>query len=205
MSSAELKPVERAIVSGLHAQVLSSVADPATTLAIWRRRLNDHVRDAADEISERAFEFVTGLDPFCAHEQRRVRDELLGVTGCDHTPLHDDLLDLSRRYATASQSRAVKVRLETVRDDGCRRFHLDNVATRLVVTYRGPGTQWVPPAFARAARDQQMAYEGPVMSLATGETAIFRGKKSGAADLIYHRSPPLTPGAPARLVAVIDA
>lgn len=205
MSIAELKPIERAIVSGPNAEILSSVADPATMLAIWRRRLSDQLRDAADKISERALDDVTSLDPFCERERRRARQELAGVTGGDGAPLHDDLLDLSRRYAEASQSRTVKIRLETVRDDGCRRFHLDNVVMRLVVTYRGPGTQWVAPAFACAARDQQTAYEGPLNRIGTGDVTLFRGKKSGAPDLIYHRSPPLSQGAPARLVAVIDS
>lgn len=204
MSIAELKPIERAIVSGLHAETLSSIADP-TTLAIWRRHLDDQLIDAADKISERSLEYATSLDPFCEREKRRVRQELVDVTGGDYTPLHGDLLDLSRRYAKASQSRTVKIRLETVRDDGCRRFHHDNVVMRLVVTYRGPGTQWVPLAFASAARDQQTAYEGPVNRIKTGDVALFRGKKSGATDLIYHRSPPLAQGAPARLVAVIDS
>lgn len=205
MSLAELEPVETAIVCGHRPEILSSIADPTTTLAIWRRHLNDRLTQAAEKISERAFEYVATLDPVCADEQRRVREELVGVTGGDYALLHDDLLELCRRYAKASQSRAVKIRLETVRDDGCRRFHLDNVAMRLVVTYRGPGTQWVPPAFARAARSQQTAFEGPLNRIKTGDVALFRGKKSDAADLIYHRSPPLAQGAPARLVAVIDA
>lgn len=205
MSLAELKPVETAIVCGPRPEILSSIADPTTTLAIWRRHLNDQLTQAADKISERAFEYVATLDPFCAHEQRRVRQELVGVTGGDYAPLHEDLLELSCRYAKASQSRTVKLRLETVTDDGCRRFHLDNVVMRLVVTYCGAGTQWVPPVFANAARDQQTAYDGPLNAVMTGDVALFRGKKSGAPGLIYHRSPPLAQGAPARLVAVIDA
>ena len=205
MSIAELKPTGGAVVSGPRAEILAGVADPATTLAIWRRHLSDPLRDAADKISERALDYVTSFDPFCEREQRRAKQELAGVTGGDGARLHDDLLDLSRRYAQASRSRKVKIRLETVRDDGCRRFHLDNVVMRLVVAYRGPGTQWVSPAFAAAARDQQTAYEGPLNCLNTGDVALFRGKKSGAPDLIYHRSPPLPQGAPARLVGVIDS
>lgn len=204
MSLAEIEPSDRTIVSGSDAEIFSCIVKPTTTLAIWRRRLSDPLADAAHRISEQALELTTTVDPFCEQARLRLRQELISATGRHYAPFYDDILDLSARYAKASRGQAVKIRLETVGDDGCRRFHLDNVIMRLVVTYRGPGTQWVRPAFATAASDLQTAYEGPLERLGTGDAAIFRGKKSGVSGLVYHRSPPITPGAPARLVAVID-
>lgn len=204
-SLTELPPIETVIVSGSDAKILSRVSNPATTLAIWRRRLDGRLTDVARLIAQEALELVTRLDPFCEEACRRFRQETTSATGRSCAPLNDDLLELSRLYAKASQSRTVQIRLEAVRDDGCRRFHLDNVAMRLIVTYCGPGTQWVSPAFATSARDQQMAYEDPLNSLMAGDVAIFRGKKSGVDNLVLHRSPPLKDYDAARLVAVIDS
>lgn len=205
MSTAEIKPLGKAIAAGSHAEVFLSLADPTTTLAIWRRQLADELKDAAKLISEHAFEFITPLSPFCKEDRQRFRQELTSSTGCNCATLADDLVDLSELYAKVSQEQTVRIRIETVEDDGCRRFHLDNVVMRLVVTYFGPGTQWVPPAFATAAREQQTNYTGPLNCIDTGDVAIFRGKKSGAPDLVLHRSPPLRQVDPARLVAVIDS
>ncbi len=205
MSVAGIEEIENVIVSEPHAEALASMVEHATALAIWRRQLGRELKDAARLISAHAFEFAIALNPFCEAERRGVIQQLSASTGLDSTAIVDDLLDLSRRFAAAAETQTVCIRLETVRDRGCRLFHLDNVFMRLVVTYRGPGTQWVQPAFAAAARHQQTAYKGPLNSLGTGDAAIFRGKKSGGANLIYHRSPPRKRGDPPRLVAVIES
>ncbi len=204
MSVAKLKPFEGVIASGPRAEFLACIAHPAVTLAIWRRQLTDELKGVAELISEDDIGCVTLINPHRHIDSKRFTQELNSSTGRDCTALLDDLLDLSRWFADASQNQTVRIRFETVNDNGCRRFHLDNVSMRLVITYSGPGTQWVPTAFADAAREQQENYVGPLNCLGTGDAAIFRGKKSGANSLIRHRSPPLKPGSPARLVAVID-
>jgi len=204
VNAAELKPLGRTIITGPHPQVLLGVVDRTITLAVWCRQLADDLAAAAKQISEVAFELVISLDPWCDRDRQRLKQELTSSTGCDCATLADDLIDLSQRYAQASQNKTVRIRLETVKDDGCRKFHLDNVPMRLVVTYAGPGIQLVPVMYSSAASEQQEKYNGPLNSIETGEAAIFIGKKSGRVDLIFHRSPPMKPSDSARLVAVID-
>lgn len=59
--------------------------------------------------------------------------------------LRDDVLALADVYGRATGARSMWIRLETVRGDMCRAFHVDDVSFRLVTTYRGPGTEWIPP------------------------------------------------------------
>ena len=205
MSVSDVRPLGKPIAIGQSPDIFLNAADPITTLAIWRRQLDEPLLEAAQVLSEKAFQVVTPLNPHSKDDQQRFKQELISATEHDCALLLDDLLDLSERYAKLSQTQNVRMRIETVEDGGCRRFHLDNVVMRLVVTYCGSGTQWVLPEFAAAAHAQQTNYAGPVNSVDTGDVAIFRGKKSGAENLIFHRSPPLKPGSPARLVAVIDS
>ncbi|MEO1251335.1 MAG: DUF1826 domain-containing protein [Pseudomonadota bacterium] len=204
MSVAETKSFEGAIACGSDPAVLSRIAEPTITLAIWRRQLAADLKSAAAKISKRDVDLVTSLNPNSNDDRQRFTGEIGTLADGAGKALAHDLLDLAERYIKIIPGRTARIRFETVKDDGCRRFHLDNVAARLIVTYHGPGTQWVSPALASTARERQSDYAGPLNSIRAGDVAIFRGKKSGAADLILHRSPPLTPVEGARLVAVVD-
>ncbi|MEL6369190.1 MAG: DUF1826 domain-containing protein [Pseudomonadota bacterium] len=116
----------------------------------------------------------------------------------------DDLIDLSTMFSEANGQPDLLVKLETIEDDRCRKFHLDNVKARLVVTYHGPGTQWVTPGDEERALHEQTAFTGPISEVAVGNVAMFFGKKSDRATLILHRSAPIESRKLRRLVAVID-
>lgn len=51
----------------------------------------------------------------------------------------------------AQESRCV-LRLEAVGTDACSKFHTDMVRIRLLCTYRGPGSEWVPDDHVRRTR-----------------------------------------------------
>lgn len=53
-----------------------------------------------------------------------------------------DMTLLARLFATMTGQERVRVRLDGVTHDSCRRFHLDAIGLRLLCTYRGAGTQW---------------------------------------------------------------
>ena len=85
--------------------------------------------------------------------------------------------------------------LETLR--GCRRYHIDNVPMRLLVTYYGKGTEWLPPS----ACDYLAYYNGEKNEkiikdilkkefLNNWDIAIFKGKKYEDGERgILHRTP----------------
>ena len=75
---------------------------------------------------------------------------------------------------------------------GCRRYHIDNVPLRLLVTYAGQGTEWLPDVAAdRQAFESGMANEfilkDPSARQFAGlwDVAVFRGGPSG----VLHRTP----------------
>lgn len=101
-----------------------------------------------------------------------------------------DMADVCNIFCDMVGEDAIGFSLGTER--GCRRYHIDNVPMRLLVTYAGRGTEWLP----ETAADRQ-AFEGgmpnelilkdPLARQFVGiwDVAIFRGGPKG----ILHRTP----------------
>ena len=75
---------------------------------------------------------------------------------------------------------------------GCRRFHVDQVPIRLLVTYAGQGTEWLPDeaadrlAFANGASNDLIVKDVRARHfMNTWSVAIFRGGANG----LLHRTP----------------
>lgn len=111
--------------------------------------------------------------------------------------LLSDMLRLSHMFAVLTRNEHVRLRFDGITGDACRKFHVDSVGFRLLVTYAGPGTQWSmgdPEAGAGIEEVPRCA------------VALFRGRKREGATTL-HRSPPIShlPEAQrSRLVFCID-
>lgn len=117
-----------------------------------------------------------------------------------------DIVSLAQVFSDLTGTCRVRVRLETVDDDACRRFHTDNVRFRLVTTYRGPGTQWISPqALGRLDAGQPLP-QSAIRQLDRGSVAIMRGSKGASGDRpgLLHRSPPIEGTGITRLFLAID-
>lgn len=120
--------------------------------------------------------------------------------------LSEDIVFLARWFQNRVGAGRLLVRLETVDDDACRRFHADNVRFRLVTTYRGPGTQWLSPADANGLEDDQTLSADRIRRLERGHVAILRGAREATPDHpgLLHRSPPIEGSGVTRLFLAID-
>jgi len=95
--------------------------------------------------------------------------------------------------------------VSVTRHDDCRKFHVDWVGLRLIVTYVGPGTEWVSndgvhrPALhanwrSLAAINRRIVPDPRrVMAAAAGDVLVLKGESyPGNAGLgAVHRSPPI--------------
>ena len=101
-----------------------------------------------------------------------------------------DMSEICQIFCDTLNSKSISFCLGTER--GCSRYHIDNVPMRLLVTYMGQGTEWLPNEIAnRAAFEEGLPNEkivkdsSKIKSIKTFNVAIFRG---GAAGLL-HRTP----------------
>ncbi|MBX9617247.1 MAG: DUF1826 domain-containing protein [Caulobacteraceae bacterium] len=146
------RPAPHCVV-GDSPSIFSALADPSVRLVIWRRP-----NPCQPE----------GYPPFA----RPARDELT----CLPDWLGRDILLLGGLYQ-ALADRDWQVRLEAAEGRTCPAFHEDAVRLRLLVTYRGPGTEWT------TGPDN-----APVREVPPGAVAAFKGRAWPSSARLLHRS-----------------
>ena len=203
---ADAPPRRRAIaVSGTEPEVLLDVLRPEVNLAVWHRDLPSLLGPALRRLAEAA--------PFTAvaEDTPEAAVDALAAKLPAAAPL-DLLLDI-RRLATvfaavADTGSVVRIRLEAITGPACHRWHADAVGLRLLCTYRGAGTEWLPIAggAAIARHLDPKALPCARAQLATGAVALLKGEgfAGNAGFGCIHRSPPAGPGERARLLLCLD-
>ena len=66
------------------------------------------------------------------------------LPGEDFAPLREDLMLLADMMACLFGVSGVGVRVTALEKPMCPRFHVDRIPVRLLCTYGGPGSQWLP-------------------------------------------------------------
>lgn len=133
--------------------------------------------------------------------------------------VRDDITSLVSALSRLSGGRRAKVTLGVVADDSCRRFHTDYVGFRAVVTYAGPGTEWVPDdavvrehlgkpfASIAVANRNTVPDRRRVQRASPYDMVLMKGlaAKGNADGGLVHRSPPIQRKKRSRLVLVVTS
>jgi hypothetical protein len=201
-----LMPARHAL-TGRSAAVLRSIRDPMITLAAWMRLPPRGLRMVADALAARA-PFSVAVEDRPGPAAATVTGGLPGLTGCGRTRLTADLAQLAGMFAEIAGTTAVRIRLDAIDGPACRLFHADHVGLRLLCTYAGPGTQWVPDhAVDRAVlgdNTRAITRQAAIRRLPRFAVGLFKGEAfpGNAGRGIVHRSPPVR--ATPRLLLCID-
>jgi hypothetical protein len=192
-------------ISDADPKVLLDVRRSEVNLAVWDRTLPTMLSPALRLLTEAA--------PFTAvvEDTPQAAVDALAAKLLADAPL-DLLLDIRRLAllfaAVIDTGGALRIRLEAITGRACHRWHADAVGLRLLCTYRGPGTEWLPlaggAAVARSLHPKTLP--GEPRRVATGAVAILKGEgfAGNAGFGCIHRSPPAGPGERARLLLCID-
>jgi hypothetical protein len=126
--------------------------------------------------------------------------------------LAEDIADLIDGWALVTEATRCHLLLERIDSDQCMKFHTDQVGIRLLCTYRGPGTWWVPNHLARRdllgtdADNQDIVPDvDDIREVPTSAIALLKGDAYDPLDVgIIHRSPPIASRGLVRLLLRID-
>ena len=112
--------------------------------------------------------------------------------------LTKDMIKLSEAFSNLMKVNFIRLRLEVVSTNSCRKFHIDAVKGRLICTYRGQGTQY---GISTDGGDPQYFQTTP-----TGYPILLRGSlwSEDISLRILHRSPPIEGTGETRFVFIID-
>ncbi|WP_050759197.1 DUF1826 domain-containing protein [Pseudooceanicola batsensis] len=119
--------------------------------------------------------------------------------GPERERLIDDVAALADIFAGVTNAPWLRLRLDVVTGDACRRFHVDRVTARLVCTYRGTGTQY-------GVSDADGADPQTIHTVPTGAPFVVRGTLWPAQPDpgLLHRSPPIEGTGETRLMLALD-
>ncbi len=129
----------------------------------------------------------------------------------EDAPLREDLSLLADMTACLFGVTGVGLRVAALEKPMCPRFHVDRIPVRLLCTYGGPGSEWLPSAsvpegLLTPGASQEGRYQGQAVErLATGQVALFKGDAWGETPGggVVHRSPPVAAGEK-RLLITLD-
>lgn len=179
---------------------LESFRDPACAAAIWHREMPADVTTWLSSLKAEALPNGRVVLQAKAVEDtvRHLCDIARIPKGQQRDWLIADISNLAHCFAALLRAPYLRLRLQAVTTNACRRFHLDAITGRLVCTYRGTGTQY--------GTSVKNADPKQVFTVPTGAPILLRGTlwPSEPPSGLLHRSPPIEGTGETRLVLVLD-
>lgn len=181
-------------VFGESPRVLGDVLQDGVNLAVWQRRLAPQVEDFA--------RLLIGLDHPLTYEQVMDVNEdkapVLGGLLNQAADLHGyegfvaDVAWLVAAYTCLLDARRVGLRLRVLEGPMCPLFHVDKVPLRLLTTYTGLGSEWLPEGCSDRSRLQLTHIPvDNIRQLQPGDVALLKGERwpGNEGRGLVHRSP----------------
>lgn len=189
--------------------VLTKIYDDSTNMAIWQREvcakrrhnLQHYLQKNSPSLSLTRIIEVDAIE-------RDLADILTGFP--DHEALHANIAELVDMFCCLFDLPRAGLRLKVLERAMCPRFHVDRVPCRLVTTFCGAGTQWLPQPLAnyQGLKDEAPGvyqHKNDIQVLQPGDVALLKGElwqgNEGAG--LVHRSPPAS-ATEMRLLLTLD-
>lgn len=198
-----------------HPGVFADIFQDSHNIAIWRRNLPSDLQLDVKSLlaSGKSLQISLTLSP------QNCRAGLKGaLQNHENTnALVEDISMLVDLYCRLFGLKDARLRLTALDRVMCSRFHVDNLPCRLVTTYLGCGTQWLPHETVDRTKlgkgnnglpdELSGIYRsaGDIQQLTNGDVALLKGARwegSGPFALV-HRSPRPKPGE-TRLLLTLD-
>ena len=197
------------------ASLLSDIYREDINLCVWQRTLEKTIQATIDTliVSKPHLQLSLRVQPHTVLELLHREIE----TTTNISPLLQDITMLVDMFCFLFDLEEAGLRLTVLQEAMCPRFHVDRVPCRLITTYRGIATQWLPQH--RVDRSKLGAgnqglpdttsgiYQNPqhIESLNIGDVALLKGESwnENEGGGIVHRSPQPSNGEK-RLLMTLD-
>ncbi|QTP57491.1 DUF1826 domain-containing protein [Billgrantia antri] len=192
--------------------VLPRIFDDGITLAVMERRLDSALTLAvrAQLCHPRGLEWQWRGAPGPAMQEDLARRLPAPEAG---EALVEDIGTIAEAMAYLFSTETIGIRLRTLEGAMCPRFHVDNLPVRLVSTYAGPASEWLPEhavnrdglGAPHPHKPDIVADPGAIQQLGVGDLALLKGGGWVGNETrgLVHRSPQPAPGE-RRLLLALD-
>ena len=121
---------------------ISNIFNREINISIWKRNLNSNILHASEILLTKN----SDLQFSELINKNFSIDFLVDKIGADEKliPFYEDIQYLTKLFCELFDIRDAWLRIDAIDKPMCPRFHADHLKCRLVTTYYGPGTQWLP-------------------------------------------------------------
>lgn len=202
------------VATGNSPEVFAEIYDSAINMAIWQRHITPGVAEAAAEfVASRQKPYLSAI--MTPNEAPSLLRKEMGGSSFDE--LADDVSVLVDMFCCLFDLDQVGLRMTVLRDPMCPKFHVDHVPCRLITTYTGVATQWLPHHLVRRDKLGQGSQgkpdhesglyrcESDIQSMACADVALLKGEgwQGNQNAGLVHRSPAIKSGE-SRLLVTLD-
>jgi hypothetical protein len=196
-------------------EVLADIYDPATNIVTWKRKLNENLTSSIDRLFDETQSLKVEGD-VTAESVRTFLANRLDDLECLEA-LSSEIAELVDMFCCLFDLEDAGLRLTMLDHAMCPRFHTDKVPCRLVTTFQGSATEWLPHELVDRSKlghgnnglpdDESGIYkdESDIRRLRSGDVALIKGElwEGNENAGLVHRSPKLEPGEK-RLLLTLD-
>lgn len=202
-------------IAGDDAVVLHDIYRNDAHIVVWQRKLSKELALAVDNIlnSKSTLRVALKVSATTAHHDINQALASIGVSAV----LINDMVLLVHLFCHLFDLERASLKLTTLAQTMCPKFHTDNVACRLLTTYQGRATEWLPQHVLDRNKlgvgsqgkpdDESGLFQSAadIRHLQQGEVALLKGKlwPGNAHAGLVHRSPPMSAGE-RRLLFTLD-
>jgi hypothetical protein len=204
----------RRAVQGKAPDVFTDIYQEDTNIVIWQRELPTSLKDSVQELLSSKPDFQTEM-AVTAQNALTSLNKSFGSTRLSE--LSENIAELVDMFCYLFELKQAGLRLKTLDRAMCPRFHVDKMPCRLVTTYQGIATEWLPHELVDRSKlgrgnnglpDHESGLfqnQRDIQQLACGDVALLKGELwSGNENAgLVHRSPTL-PDRKRRLLLTLD-
>lgn len=188
------------VMSGPEPEILADIHLRGVAASIWNRPCEPAFVDWIDGLPVESLPELRTTVPVHLAEAAAIAacEQAKIPSSSERDILTGDIAALAMMLSKTLDVRQMRIRLDVSDEMMCPKFHMDNVPARLLCTYRGPGTDYVP--------QEDLSEPSRIKSVKRGAVALFRGSAWSGEERtgLLHRSPAVDESVGARLLLVID-
>lgn len=205
----------RVAAEGYEPAALANIYQDIHNITIWKRDLSNELVKATEEVLNTKPSLQIALNISVDHCLADIH-KALGETDTVK-PLSQDLSEIVEMFCYLFELKRAGLRLTALDKAMCPRFHVDRVPARLVTTYQGKATEWLPHHLVDRSKlgtgnqgkpdHESGIYQQAedISQLSCGDVALLKGElwEGNENAGLVHRSPKASPNEK-RLLLTLD-
>lgn len=192
---------------GHHEDILNDIHTKSKNIAVYQR----DITALSEKLKPLAKQHINCRASGTLKEILSTVDKYFDDHHLEYPGLFVDVSQLIALFEKVTKAATFRLLLATIDSNMCSRFHTDINNLRLLCTYVGPGTLWLPnqavnynAVKARGSNEEMVTDQQLIQKVNAGDVSILKGALYPDANPVLHKSPSIENSGQKRLLLRID-